>query len=406
VSGLVLFFLVLICGWTGFVMVWDRFGLALAEEGARLFEAVPLLSEPIRRAFTGESPVPGAFFFLNLFRHVALPLGLGLLLWLHVSRLARPVLLPPRRLAWGAIAALVIVAVVWPLRMAPEADPFLRPDRMELSWFYGFWLPLSRDVPAGLVWGVIVVLSLLVLLVPQLTRLREPPPASVVNEALCTGCSQCALDCPYEAITMLERTDGRAEFVARVTPSLCVSCGICTASCAPMGVGPPGRDGRTQLADTRAFLDSPELLEPGVVTVIACEQAAAGLEPAIRAAGAGWRAIDCVGNLHSSSVEFLVRAGTGGVLILTCPDRDCWNREGPKWLEQRLYHGREAELKERVDRRRILVERVAGGDAGAALAALARFRASLAAMEPARAESDVTVETECEPAIVVVGDRQ
>jgi coenzyme F420-reducing hydrogenase delta subunit len=205
---------------------------------------------------------------------------------------------------------------------------------------------------------------------------------------------------------MLERTDGRAEFVARVTPSLCVSCGICTASCAPMGVGPPGRDGRTQLADTRAFLDSPELLEPGVVTVIACEQAAAGLEPAIRAAGAGWRAIDCVGNLHSSSVEFLVRAGTGGVLILTCPDRDCWNREGPKWLEQRLYHGREAELKERVDRRRILVERVAGGDAGAALAALARFRASLAAMEPARAESDVTVETECEPAIVVVGDRQ
>ncbi|HSR15650.1 MAG TPA: cytochrome b N-terminal domain-containing protein, partial [Gemmatimonadales bacterium] len=98
VSGLVLLAFLFICGWTGFVMVWDQYGLLLADEGARLLEAVPLLSEPLRRAFTGERPVPDAFFFLNLFLHVALPLGLGLLLWLHVSRLARPVLLPPKPL--------------------------------------------------------------------------------------------------------------------------------------------------------------------------------------------------------------------------------------------------------------------------------------------------------------------
>src|SRR5512139_2121287 len=146
VSGVVLFGLVLVCGWTGFVMVWDRFGLALADEGARIFEAVPLLSEPIRRAFTGERPVPGAFFFLNLFLHVALPLGLGLLLWLHVSRLARPVLLPPRPLLWGTVGVLVLVAVAWPLGMAPEANPFLRPERVELNWFYGFWLPVTRGL--------------------------------------------------------------------------------------------------------------------------------------------------------------------------------------------------------------------------------------------------------------------
>ena len=77
-SGLGLLGLMLLCGWTGFVMVWDRFGLALADEGARILEVVPLLSEPLRRTFTGERPVPDAFFFLNLFLHVALPLGLGL----------------------------------------------------------------------------------------------------------------------------------------------------------------------------------------------------------------------------------------------------------------------------------------------------------------------------------------
>lgn len=405
VSGLVLLALVFVCGWTGFVMVWDRFGLALAEEGARLFEAVPLLSEPIRRAFTGERPVPGAFFFLNLFLHVALPLGLGLLLWLHVSRLARPVLLPPRALLWGSVAVLMAVAIGWPLGMAPEANPFQRPERIELSWFYGFWLPLTRGAPAGVVWAAVSLLTLAALLVPRWTRPREVPPPSTVNEPLCTGCSQCALDCPYEAITMLERTDGRAEFVARVTPSLCVSCGLCTASCAPMGVGPAGRDGRAQLASVRQVLAWPERATGGI-TVIGCDQAAAELEPAIRAEGAAWLPVDCTGNLHTSSVEFLVRAGAGGVLVLSCPERDCWNREGPKWLEARLFHGREAELKDRVDRRRILVERIAAGDRSAALAALARLRAALAALEPAHAEPDVEIETECEPATVVVGDRQ
>ena len=32
-----------------------------------------------------------------------------------------------------------------------------------------------------------------------------------------------------------------ADLVARVDPQLCVSCGICAGSCAPMGVGPRGR---------------------------------------------------------------------------------------------------------------------------------------------------------------------
>jgi ferredoxin len=405
VSGLVLLGLVFVCGWTGFVMVWDQYGLLLADEGARLLEAVPLLSEPLRRAFTGERAVPGAFFFLNLFLHVALPLGLGLLLWLHVSRLARPVLLPSRRLLWGAVGALVAVAVLWPLPSYPEANPFARPERVVVDWFYGFWLPLTRQGSPATVWFAIGLLTVAGLLVPRLTRPAVVRAPSAVNEPLCTGCSQCALDCPYEAIAMLERTDGRAEFVARVDPSLCVSCGICTASCAPMGVGPAERDGRTQLAGVRGFLAAPGR-QPGEIVVAGCVQGVGPAAAALPGAGATWYPIDCVGNLHTSSVEFLVRSGVGGVLILACPERDCWNREGPRWLGERLYHGREAELKERVDRRRIRVETVAAGDRAAVLGALARFRADLADLGRPVAEADVAVETECEPAVVIVGARQ
>jgi len=405
VSGLVLLAFLFICGWTGFVMVWDQYGLLLADEGARILEAIPLLSEPLRRAFTGERTVPSAFFFLNLFLHVALPLGLGLLLWLHVSRLARPVLLPPRPLLWGAVAALVAVALFWPLPMYPEADPFHRPEAVVVDWFYGFWLPFTQGVPPGLVWLGIGAVALAGLLIPRWTRPAAVPPASVVNEPLCTGCSQCALDCPYEAITMLERTDGRAEFVARVDPSFCVSCGICTASCAPMGVGPAERDGRTQLAAIRSFLADPAR-HPGEIVVAGCEQGAGAAAAALTKAGATWYPVDCIGNLHTSSVEFLVRSGVGGVLILACPGRDCWNREGPRWLEERLYHGREAELKERVDRRRVRVETVAAGDRAVALAALQRFRQDLTDLGRPVPEVDVAVETECEPAVVIVGDRQ
>ncbi|NIP14160.1 MAG: hypothetical protein GWN02_29875, partial [Gemmatimonadetes bacterium] len=51
-----------------------------------------------------------------------LPIGVGLILWLHVSRLARPTLLPPPALRYGLLALLVGVSVLWPIGMAGEAD--------------------------------------------------------------------------------------------------------------------------------------------------------------------------------------------------------------------------------------------------------------------------------------------
>ncbi len=396
VSGLGLLGTVLVCGWTGFVMVWDTFGLALADEGARLMEAVPLLSEPIRRAFSGERPVPGAFFFLNLFLHVGLPLGFGLLLWLHVSRVARPVLLPPRRLAWGIVAALVGVALVWPVPMFPKADPLVVPGSIGLSWFYGFWLPVTRRVAPGIVWICVLCLSGLALLIPRLTRPRMVPQPSRVNEALCTGCTQCAQDCPWEAITLVERGDGRAELVARVDPARCVSCGICAGSCAPMGIGPPGRDGRSQLARLRERLAAG--FAPGDVLVVACKNGV-GDSPSTGHTGAAlWFALDCAGDLHTSTIELALRSGVGGVLILTCPARDCTHREGPRWLHQRLHHGREAELQERVDRRRIEVQALVPGDREAAAAALARLRDRVETLALPEAAAEEPPDPLCEPA--------
>jgi Pyruvate/2-oxoacid:ferredoxin oxidoreductase delta subunit/coenzyme F420-reducing hydrogenase delta subunit len=390
VSGIALVGLIAVCGVTGFIMVWDAFGHGLALETARLLDALPILSEPVSRAFVGERSVPSTFFFLNLFAHSGLPLALGIGLWIHVSRLARPTLLPPRRLLWTVIGLLTLVAIVWPLSMAPEANPLVRPESVPTDWFYGFWLPLSRTLPTGVVWlGALVVLAAM-LAVPGLAQRTGPErvPPSVVDPQLCTACNQCVADCPYEAIAMVPRAaadadrgagPSRTEPVAYVNTDRCVSCGICAGSCAPMGVGPAGLTGRAQLDDLRRRL-SGQPLPAGRVLVLTCDRGAAALASVLADAGAECRSVACAGNLHTSVMEHAIRAGAPGVLVLSCPPRDCWGREGPRWLHERLYHEREAELQARVDRRRVRVAYVNAAERAEAVSALRAFQEELAAV--------------------------
>lgn len=396
VSGLVLLFVLFVCGWTGYVMVWDGQARMLAVEGARILDALPMFSESITRGFSGETPPPGAFFFLNLFLHIAVPIGLAALLWVHVSRVARPGLLPPRPLLWGSMGLLVAVSVLWPVGMAPEADPFRIATDVPVDFFYSFFLPVTRSIPAGWVWAGGAALAAVALLVPIWTRPRREarPEASTVDPRLCTGCEQCYVDCPYEAISMVERDDDRPTLVARVDPDLCVSCGICAGSCAPMGVGPPDRTGRDQLDGVRTFL---QRRDPGAgdVVVVACDRGAGGVGSLETFLDAPVFPVTCAGSLHTSVVELLVRSGAGGVLVVACPPRDCWNREGPKWLEQRMYHDREAELKERVDRRRVRLLWAGARERARVAETLSTFRAEVRELDVA-ADDDVTLDTECE----------
>jgi heterodisulfide reductase subunit A len=49
---------------------------------------------------------------------------------------------------------------------------------------------------------------------------------AVVDELMCTGCTQCIQTCPYAAIEYLP--DKR---VAHVIEALCKGCGTCTGTC-------------------------------------------------------------------------------------------------------------------------------------------------------------------------------
>jgi coenzyme F420-reducing hydrogenase delta subunit len=152
------------------------------------------------------------------------------------------------------------------------------------------------------------------------------------------------------------------------------------------------------MADVRAFLASPAR-RAGEIVVVCCGHGAAALAPDVAAAGGVPYAVDCTGNLHTSVMEVLLRGGAGGVLVLACPSRDCWHREGPKWLAERVYSGREAELQERVPRVRVAVAHVNARERSIAVAAVRDFAARLASLGGPAVDDTLEVTARCEPAV-------
>ena len=386
VSGVILLGAILVSGWTGYVLVWDSHAQLLAMEGARFLDSLPIFSEPIGRSFVGETAVPSAFFFLNLFAHIALPIGVGGLVWLHVARVARPVLVPARPVLWGTLAAILMLAIVWPPTMAPAADLLRVPRDVPLDWFFGFWLPVTQRLPAWSVWAIGGVLVALSIAVPWLTRpaVKALPAPATVNERVCTGCEQCVRDCPYDAITMVARSDGREGVVARVNDALCTSCGICIGSCPPMAIGPLGVTARDQIAEVRAFIAEQQPGDMDVV-IVGCGWSAARAEA--ERTGAKLMTVPCVGAIHSSTVELLLRGGAGGVLVVGCPEHDGRTREGVTWTRERLFEGRPADLKQRVERDRVRLVQASLGEGVVLHAAALAFAADIAALADADADA-------------------
>ena len=340
VTGVGLAGMMLLSAITGFVLVWDAFGQKLAVAGARMLRLVPLFVEPPDRAFVGDRAATSQFFFMNLFLHVAVPLGMIAFLWLHTARLARAAWFPERRIVWGSLAAVVALSIAWPAPLPPAADLLAVPGRIATDWFYGFWLPLAEVSPAATL-GAMTLLVALLVAVPWLLRpprAGRPAPAFSDPER-CEGCKQCFADCPYDAIQMVTgQYPERHALRAEVQPSLCVSCGLCAGSCASLAIGPPGRTATQQLAAARQLVAS--LDEPQQTTVVLACRGDIGLAPKLRAwAAAHPRAatmeLDCAGTLHPGTVSYL-GSHARGVAVVACPPANCLHREGAVLADARI----------------------------------------------------------------------
>lgn len=397
-SGILLTLLMVVIGVLGLMMVWDGQAQRLAIAAIAFLDGLPIFSEPPRRVFGDNTSLGESFFFMMIFLHVALPLVLTFLLLVHTSRCARARFWPEPELVKFYAGGLSLLALLWPPPLAGGADLLRLPGPIPLDLFYAFWLPCVEKL-GPLNSGALGAFLLLPLaLVPWWWAAKSisPATASVVDESHCTGCTQCFQDCPYDAIQMVPRRvsadERHSPLVALVNADLCVSCGICAGSCAPMGVGPPQRTGRDQLRDVERFAAS-IAWQPGDVVVLACGWGTGEYSLWEGQPGLHLYATGCSGSLHTSILESLLRKGASGVMVISCPERDCSHREGPKWLRLRVYEDREAELQPRVDRHRVRLLACAGVEIGQAIAAAQHFRRQMLGLgEPAGSE---TTEPRC-----------
>ncbi|MEW6703848.1 MAG: cytochrome b N-terminal domain-containing protein [Pseudomonadota bacterium] len=388
ITGVTLLPLALAAGVGGFWLAWDAQGQFSAVATAEWLDALPLFATPFTRNFVLDAQVNDRLFSLFVFVHLGVALLLVFGLWAHLQRLVRAAVWPPRPLLAGTLAAMLGLALLWPVQGAGPADLSRVPEVLALDWWLLALHPLMYATSAEALWALAAGLLLGLGALPWLTRARRPT-AAVVDPANCNGCRRCFNDCPYAAVTMVPHPSRRQREMARVDAELCAGCGICTGACpssTPMrraaalhtGIDMPQQplDGvRQQLREGLQAMQGPRR-----IAVFACECAAqpAAAPDVLRVP------LLCAGMLPPSFVEDALRHGASAVVVAGCSIEGCAFRLGMRWTQQRLDRQREPRLRAAAPREAVQLVQADVGQPAPLAAAVHRLRAEAAHTETLR----------------------
>ncbi len=357
-----LFIVTLIIGITGYWLVWDERGQLVALKTAELLNDIHLFVEPLSMSFLSNETLSELLFFVLHFLHLSLPLGMIIIVGIHVMRCSRPVIVPPKVITISILVILFVMSVIKPAVSVQPADLSRLPIDAPFDWFYLFLLPIKALLPKTIFWSFTIGLTTILFVMPWIKRHR-PSPAEVILEN-CTGCDQCNKDCPYGAIYMQPRTDEppinlfsrKRGMEAVVKIERCASCGICLGSCDFNAIKLDGIiDIQVKEKIVRLLSEIPDTKSPKILGLI-CEQSINTGEiqyelkdiPNIKTAS-----FPCIGMIHPSFVEYGLDSGADGVFIWGCVNGDCHYREGNTWLQSRLDGKRPPILRKDVDIRRV-----------------------------------------------------
>jgi ferredoxin/coenzyme F420-reducing hydrogenase delta subunit len=312
------------------------------------------------------------------------------LLWLHLNRVSRAKSNPPRGLAVGSFAMLLVLSLVKPAVSHAPADLAQAVGVVNLDWFYLGLYPLLNQWPGALTWGGMATLGLILVALPWLPPLRRGMTAQVDLDN-CNGCTRCAEDCPYAAITMQRRTDGKLfELEAIVNSNLCVACGICTGACPTAtpfrrrtdlipGIELPDRTIAALRDEMEDQAPAPD--ESGRLLVIGCANGAD--VAALRDERTGALSLPCIGMLPMSFIDYAFSRGLADGIVLTgCADGACRHRFGIDWTKARIARERDPFLRRRVPRDRLLTVWASEAQQPRLVRELESFRAGLPTPEP------------------------
>ena len=340
VSGVGTLLIFIVIGLSGYLLVWDERAQLTGLLTAKFFSVVPIFGHALMSAFLGTDVKNlGGLFRILLFGHIAVTILLVFTLWVHVMRISRPRLFPPKYLMILLTIYTVAVALIFPAKSDPPADLGKIPFGMSLDWFYLTGFPLFKVLPLSLNWAAFLGFFGLLTLFPWLIKGRRNPPARVIEEK-CEGCKQCFEDCPYEAIYM--RRVSPKEEKAFVIEDKCAGCGICIASC----------NYNANVIDTVPYTsmigeiasESPELV------VFRCPFSSEVEEgPGIKV-----YTLPCVGAVNTVWMKEMLKH-TRGVMLVSCDGPDCYFREGVEWTEERFLRKRRPKLLRSLEGGRIRI---------------------------------------------------
>ena len=383
-TGVPLLAFIYLCGISGYWLVWDQLAQYIAVATTEWLDTLPLFGEPIANNFLNSTMLGGRFFTLMVFIHIFGPLFMLLLMWVHIQRHSQARVNPPRPLAIGTLGALVVLSLVFPAVSQGPADLDVVPTDLGFDWFYLAGYPLLDVIPGGQLWLYLFIGFVVFAALPWMPPAKRVP-AAVVNLENCNGCTRCFDDCPFGAITMVPRSDGRAyETEPVVNVNQCTSCGICVGACptaTPFRRAGPLQPGIELPHRTIASLRD-ELVagtDRGRVLVFGCDTSEAG---GLEQEGVEIILLPCVGMLPPSFVDFaLARHHAEGIMIAGCAESDCQHRLGNEWTAERIARRRDPYLRQRVDQRRLCLSWLPRGSLRRRQRALAEFRTALSEID-------------------------
>lgn len=230
-SGIALFWMMMVVGVSGYILVWDERSYLIVLKMTSLLKALPVIGPSIAHAFLNGDVISNYTMSMAFFLHAGISFSLLIVLWIHYMRISRPVV----NVTWGIGCMLagvtLLCAGIFPATSGPEAVTTQVPEYFGMDWFYLWLFPLMDALGNYGTWAVMVLGTLFVILLPNFVKAEDKDPAEV-NSDKCVGCKLCSVDCPYEAIYMSPRNDGsRFKEIAIVIDDRCAECGLCVGAC-------------------------------------------------------------------------------------------------------------------------------------------------------------------------------
>lgn len=361
-SGIAMTFVLWLAGITGYWLVWDQRAQLINDHFIRFLDQTTSWATAYRLALLRAEVTHRSWpiLFLILVVHVVLFLIVAGFFWLHIRHLQYPRWLPELPWMTGATAVLLIIAIVFPLGLLSPFDFNHEAGRVLLDPIYLYYLPLVGTGWDTALWIFMWLTTFIVAILPWTRRRnKDEQPTVTIHNDQCTGCTKCARDCPYSAITMIPRQDDSGyQLLAVVDAAKCVGCGICIGSCDDfyaIQLGEQQPDATRQRMDTQMQHAQANHPDKEIKVVFTCQRHAAhGAKPYLPHTLQGELIVEiidlpCSGAVQPSLLPYALAQGAVEVEVVGCPPYDCMYRMGNMLEEQRVTNERVPRLRRRYD---------------------------------------------------------